>query len=60
MATIRDKLRKIIENDLVLELKDHHALDNLDSFGATFKILEQKIETVIDLIMAVFGEYKNQ
>lgn len=60
MATIRDKLRKILENDLVLEFKDHHSLDNLDSFGATIKILEQKIENVIDLIMLIFEEHKNQ
>jgi len=57
MAAIRDRLRKILEQDLILEFKDHNALENQEKWNATLKIIKTKIESVIDKIEDV---YKSQ
>ena len=58
MASVRDRLRMIIENNLVLEFRDSNALDNPDSLNATLKVLEQNIENVIDLLVDAFNDTK--
>ena len=52
MAAIRDRLRILLENNLVVEMKDHSTLD-----GAVIKILDQKLDNVVDLIMDIFEDF---
>lgn len=56
MAIIRDRLRTLLESNLVIEMKEHSTLD-----GAVIKILDQKLDNAVDLIMDIFEDYlKNQ
>jgi hypothetical protein len=52
MAAVRDHLRILLEKNLVVEMKDHSTLD-----GAVIKILDQKLDNVVDLIIDIFEDY---
>jgi len=52
MAAVRDRLRILLEKNLVIEMKDHSTLD-----GAVIKILDQKLDNVVDLVMDIFEDY---
>lgn len=51
MASIRDEIRHILENNLHLEFKDHEAVHRMDLKEAKVKIIDPQIENVIDLIL---------
>ena len=59
MGNSRDEIRKILESNLVIEFKNHDALSTLDTYNATIKLIQSKLDNVIDLIIDVFEKTSN-
>lgn len=49
MASARDKIRKIIEENLVITFNDHESMSNMSQ--GTVLILKERIDDVVDLII---------
>lgn len=54
MDELRSKLRDLLSKDLFIEFKSHDALSNLDTFGASVKIVNVKIDEVVNKIIELF------
>lgn len=49
MASARDKIRKIIEENLVITFNDHESMSDIRQ--GTVLILKERIDDVVDLIV---------
>ena len=60
MENIREKLRIIINDNLMIEFTDHESMVNPAKFKGTLKIVNAKIEDVLDKILVVIEEGKEK
>lgn len=58
MASIRDRLRTILENNMSIEFKNHKDMEKMNLREAKAIIIDPVIEQTIDEILEIFKEFK--
>lgn len=54
MEDIRDSLKKLLLDNLCIQFKDHDALRTANSFNATVKLVDYKVDVVVEEIIKLF------
>jgi len=54
MEDIRDKLKKLLMDNLCIHFDNHDALSTLDMSKATVKMIEGQVDVVIEEILKLF------
>lgn len=58
MASVRDRLRTILENNMSIEFKSHEDIKKMNLREAKAVIIDPVIEQIIDEILEVFKNSK--